>query len=104
MAKNALIFSPFFFGLLFVVLIAFISEQGGGVRGQYSCSPGTGVSFGGQVFYSGSCYSLCQGYCTSLAIPVGFTAPNSGVKSGQCHQIYSGPGTSPPKLCLCCVA
>ncbi|MCL7038120.1 hypothetical protein MKW94_007943 [Papaver nudicaule] len=53
MAKNALIFSPFFFGLLFLVLIAFISEQGGGVNGQ-SCTPVTGspYAFNYRVHYT----------------------------------------------------
>ncbi|MCL7030147.1 hypothetical protein MKW94_006587 [Papaver nudicaule] len=54
MVKNAFVLSPFFFGLLFLVLIAFISEQGGGVSGQ-SCNPGTGSGFGYNV------QSTCSG-------------------------------------------
>ncbi|MCL7045900.1 hypothetical protein MKW94_029096 [Papaver nudicaule] len=98
--KSALIFSPFFFGLLFLVSIAFISEHRGGVSGQ-SCSPGTGSSFGAKV-YQGFCVD-CSSYCTSLPLPVGYSVPNSGVKTGQCYSLYA-PYPATPYLCLCCVA
>ncbi|MCL7032738.1 hypothetical protein MKW94_011591 [Papaver nudicaule] len=103
MSKNALICSPFFFGSLFLVLIAFTSEGVRGVRGQYPC-PGTGISFGAKTIYGSACYSECGGYCASLALPIGMPGPKLGVKSGTCYQIYSGPGTNPPMLCWCCVA
>ncbi|KAL5711416.1 hypothetical protein ACHQM5_021876 [Ranunculus cassubicifolius] len=98
MAKNALIFSPFFFGVLLLVLFAFISEQGGGVRGQ-SCSPGTGSAFGYRVQQNG-CMG-CDDFCKSLALPAGYP-PKSGVKSGQCFQL-AAPGPVSQYLCLCCV-
>ncbi|KAI3832017.1 hypothetical protein MKX03_006391 [Papaver bracteatum] len=72
MGKNALISSPFFFGLVFLVLIAFISERGGGVRGQ-SCGAST-LSFGSRI--QNSCEG-CGGYCTSL--------PYSGVHLNLFH-------------------
>ncbi|KAI3832009.1 hypothetical protein MKX03_006383 [Papaver bracteatum] len=98
MAKNNIL-SPLFFGLLLLVLVAFVSERGGGVRGQ-SCSDG-GVPFGKKSVYSGleTCYRLCPGYCASLA------APTTGVKYNECY--VTGFGNIHPTLstyCQCCVA
>ncbi|RZC84858.1 hypothetical protein C5167_047641 [Papaver somniferum] len=94
MAKNALIFSPFFFGLLFLFLIPLVSGQGGGVRGQaWSSTP-----FASRV-QQNTCFG-CDGYCKSLALPTGFSTQNLGVKSGQCSQLAAnGPVTE--YLCLC---
>ncbi|RZC84856.1 hypothetical protein C5167_047639 [Papaver somniferum] len=100
MAKIALTFSPFFFGLLFLVLIAFISQQGGGVSGQ-SCAPGGNNIFAGKLTAYG-CYGYCEGFCKSTAIPIGYTKPNLGVKSWSCS--FVGPTYySTPWLCVCCV-
>ncbi|KAI3907071.1 hypothetical protein MKX01_027972 [Papaver californicum] len=96
MANNTLILSPFFFSLLFLVLIAFISEEGGGVRGQ-SCRPGSGNVFGAM----GGC-SGCESYCTSLDLPVIYSGvKGSPVKTGQCYVIPKAPQHS---VCLCCLA
>ncbi|KAI3907074.1 hypothetical protein MKX01_027975 [Papaver californicum] len=89
--KSRIIFSPFFFGLLLLVLLAFISEKGG-VRGQpIACSPGSGSSFGYRV--QQSCEGGCNNYCNSLV--------QSGVKSGQCFRLVT-PAPVPQYLCLCC--
>ncbi|KAI3950401.1 hypothetical protein MKW92_038894 [Papaver armeniacum] len=103
MSKIAFISSPFFFGLFFLVLIAFISEHGGGVRGQPTrnfCSPGTGTSFG-QRIQEKTC-SGCDDYCKSLALP-GNSPPSSGVKSGTCLGIESLQSPVPQNVCICCV-
>ncbi|KAI3832016.1 hypothetical protein MKX03_006390 [Papaver bracteatum] len=84
MAKNSLIFSHFFFGLVFLVLIAFISQGGGGVRGQ-SCGA-SAIQIGSRL--QNNCDG-CEDYCTSL--------PYSGVKAAMCtvlSETYS--------VCLCC--
>ncbi|RZC84861.1 hypothetical protein C5167_047648 [Papaver somniferum] len=101
MAKNTL--SPFFFGLLFLVLIPFISRQGGGVSSQSTknyCNPGTGSPFGYRV-QQNTCFG-CNSYCQSLALPVG-SPRNSGVQSGTCFQV-AAPGPVSQYVCLCCVA
>ncbi|KAI3831981.1 hypothetical protein MKX03_006355 [Papaver bracteatum] len=100
MAKNALIFSPFFFSLLFLVLIASISEQGGGVRGQ-DCSGGSGKPFGSRVQLDSTCEG-CDDFCKSLEIPEAFPFSKSGDKSGTCFQA-APPGADPVNVCLCCV-
>ncbi|KAI3832020.1 hypothetical protein MKX03_006394 [Papaver bracteatum] len=92
MAKSSIIFSTFFFGLFLLVLVAFISEKGGGVRGQsISCNPGSGSSFGYRV--QETCEGGCNTYCNSLV--------HSGVKSGQCFRLVT-PAPVPQYLCLCC--
>ncbi|KAI3832013.1 hypothetical protein MKX03_006387 [Papaver bracteatum] len=96
MAKNALIFSHLFFGLFFLVFIAFTSEEGGGVRGQ-SCRPGSGNSFGAMYGCSG-----CESHCTSLDLPAIYSGmTGSAVKTGQCYPIVKAPERY---VCLCCVA
>ncbi|MCL7029922.1 hypothetical protein MKW94_018339 [Papaver nudicaule] len=98
MAKNALVFSPLFFGLLFLVLIAFNSE-GGGVSGQY-CNP-----YGGTNVFAGKIVNDCSGcgaFCTSLPVPVTYTKPNSGVKSWSCMN-YAPSYAAPVIACRCCV-
>ncbi|KAI3965212.1 hypothetical protein MKW92_042950 [Papaver armeniacum] len=101
MAKNTLNFSPFFSGLLFLVLIALISQQGGGVRGQ-SCSPENGNPFGSRVQLDSDCEG-CDDFCKSLELPPAYPFSNSGVKSGTCFQA-SPPGADTVNVCLCCVA
>ncbi|KAI3900227.1 hypothetical protein MKW92_004129 [Papaver armeniacum] len=96
MAKNTLIFSPLFFGLIFLILIAFISE--GGVSCQ-SCLPGGSNIFAGKLGYT--CSGCDYNYCNNLAVPAGYTKPNSGVKSFYCSNV--APRYVTPYLCLCCV-
>ncbi|MCL7031349.1 hypothetical protein MKW94_004041 [Papaver nudicaule] len=93
MAKNALVFSPFFFGLLFLALIAFSSEQGGGVSGQ-SCTPVTGSPFAFDYRVQQNSCDGCDWFCKSRAV--------SGVKSGLCSQLVTRASVS-QYLCLCCV-
>ncbi|MCL7039431.1 hypothetical protein MKW94_027680 [Papaver nudicaule] len=93
MAKNALIFSPFFFGLLFLVMIAFISE---GVSAD--CIPGSGIAFAGNVMES--CSDGCQNFCVTTGLPENYP-PTSGVISGQCSPLNEGAPVS-LQLCLCC--
>ncbi|KAI3929062.1 hypothetical protein MKW92_016882 [Papaver armeniacum] len=93
MAKSCIIFSPFFFGLLFLVLIAVISPGGGGVSGQnLYCDPGTGVPRGAQSM--DFCSSRCPSYC--------FTTYGSlGVTTGKCFNIpFANTQT---QICFCCV-
>ncbi|MCL7029921.1 hypothetical protein MKW94_018338 [Papaver nudicaule] len=78
--KSAPMLSPLFFGLLLLVSIAFFFSK---------------VS-------QGFCVG-CTAYCTSLPLPVGYSVPNSGVKTGQCYSLYA-PYPATPYLCLCCVA
>ncbi|MCL7045899.1 hypothetical protein MKW94_029095 [Papaver nudicaule] len=95
MAKNALIFSPFFFGLLYLVLIAFVSEQGGGVRGQ-SCRPGSGNLFRAQSGCG------CETQCASYELPAIYNGMTGlPVITGQCYEIAKAPGRY---VCFCCVA
>ncbi|MCL7045901.1 hypothetical protein MKW94_029097 [Papaver nudicaule] len=98
MAKNALISSPLFFGLLFLVLIAFESE-GGGVSGV--CIYGSGVTniFVGKM--TTSCDGCDLNYCQNLPLPAGYTRPNSGVRSFHCSNV--APRSATPCVCLCCV-
>ncbi|KAI3967122.1 hypothetical protein MKX01_034926 [Papaver californicum] len=92
MAKSSIIFTPIFFGLFLLLLVAFISEEGGGVRGQpIACSPGSGSPFGSRV--QQGCDGGCNTYCTSLV--------HSGVKSGQCSLLITRAPV-PQYLCLCC--
>ncbi|RZC57370.1 hypothetical protein C5167_004673 [Papaver somniferum] len=91
MAKSSPIFSPFFFGLVFLVLIAVISEGGGGVSGQdLYCDPGTGVPR--EAKSMDYCSYFCPRYCLN-------TYGNLGVTSGKCFNI---PNVN-TQLCFCCV-
>ncbi|KAI3842682.1 hypothetical protein MKX03_027346 [Papaver bracteatum] len=98
MAKNALNFSPFIFGLVFLVWIAFISEEGGGVKGQRfsSCSPGNPFRYRVQ---QDTCLG-CNSYCNSLEL-LGDSL-NSGVKWGTCFWIAALKHVS-HNFCVCCV-
>ncbi|KAI3913482.1 hypothetical protein MKW98_003961 [Papaver atlanticum] len=100
MAKNALILSPFFFGLIFLVWIAFISEKGGGVRGQIfsSCSPGN--PFGYRV-QQDTCLG-CNSYCDSLDLHGKDGAMYICVKWGTCFQVAALKPVS-DYFCVCCI-
>ncbi|KAI3975047.1 hypothetical protein MKX01_005158 [Papaver californicum] len=93
MAKSSSIFSLFFFGLLFLVLIAVLPEEGGGVSGQnLYCDPGTGVPRGAQSM--DSCIFFCPGYCLK-------TYGGFGVTTGKCFSIPFAPTQT--QICFCCV-
>ncbi|KAI3870857.1 hypothetical protein MKX03_013748 [Papaver bracteatum] len=92
MEKSSIIFSPFFYGLLFLVLIALISE-GGGVSGQnLYCDPGTGVPQGAQSM--DSCSFYCPGYCLN-------NYGSLGVTKGKCFSIPNV--NTRTEICFCCV-
>ncbi|KAI3975046.1 hypothetical protein MKX01_005157 [Papaver californicum] len=93
MAKSSIIFSPFFFGLLFLVLISVISEGGGGVSGQnLYCDPGTGVPRGAQSM--DSCSFYCPDYCLK-------NYGGMGVTTGKCFSIPNV--NTRTQICFCCV-
>ncbi|KAI3940237.1 hypothetical protein MKW92_004466 [Papaver armeniacum] len=98
MAKNAFIFSPFFVSILFLVGIAFFSEEGGGVRGEIfsSCSPGN--PFGYRV-QQDTCLG-CNSYCDSLELHG--NSLNSGVKWGTCFLVAALERVT-HYICVCCV-
>ncbi|KAI3931539.1 hypothetical protein MKW92_011141 [Papaver armeniacum] len=94
MAKISSISSPFFFGLLCLVLIAFMSEKGGvNAFSQPICSASSPKSLGHKYMISWSdCFEDCRYWC--------FTAYGSttlGVVSGYCFN----PRLS-VTVCQCC--
>ncbi|MCL7033819.1 hypothetical protein MKW94_022069 [Papaver nudicaule] len=88
MAKFSIIFSPFFFGLLVVILLAFISEGGVNAYDYVSCDTGRGIGYTNMA----NCDSIsCLSYCK--------TKYGSSVVSGRC--LYPAPNAV---ICFCCVS
>ncbi|MCL7031520.1 hypothetical protein MKW94_024147 [Papaver nudicaule] len=89
MAKFSIIFSPFFFGLLLVILLAFITEGGVNANEQLYCETGRGIGYTNMANCS---KNSCQSYCQD-------TYGRSSVTSGRCF--YPAPNAV---VCFCCVS